>query len=921
MTGTADFRRRALSEASRYAGDDWVFVRELLQNARDAGAAVVDITVERHDGREVIRVRDDGCGMTYSHARRYLFTLYATSKRDQRDRAGRFGIGFWSILRFDPDRVVVRSAPAGGPPWQVRFSGDLERIERSDSELTRGTEVELGRVAGSEDLVHRVWRAVRRDARHLRRLGSDDDVLEVRVNSRPATSGIELAAPSLVVRRRGLRVAAALAATPRVDLLAHGLRVRTAATLDELLTGPDAPHRRRLPRTGALMPRVILDSRRLQVLMARGDARSDRELRRSVELGRRAVRRLVSGQLDREANLGRVARAGARICALARSRPVGRIAAASAMVALLALGGRWVLDRPRPEASIAATSTAAVGVGGVDRASAVLDPAAAERYLGPTVERLRPVAPAIDLTFRPPAKEPMFAVIRVAGLDASGRVVAAERRVASAPPAPCTTGCLAVELNVAGDLRAVRLPIPTGHRLDPDSVVAERGGWAVGSAPDGVPIVVFDRPYEGVVRYRTGPAADLSPIAPAVWPPLPAGADEAARRWRGVTADHAARAAERWVAERVAYDSSDATVERHHSAARAGLDFGERCLEVGAGDCDVLNGLVASLLHRAGFDVRLSIGFIGSNGRVLPGLHAWVELRGADGSWRIADASRLAPRRPAMPGPIPAVPPSTDVIAEPPGTSASGPVGAMVNRTTAMWIALAIAAVAMIGGVGVRRRWVVDDVRWSNDADLAGLLRGALERPEAFGQIPELFTRPVVPTLSGGAIDLDRARALARRGRLGHSAEDTDLARQAGRHGWTVLDGRRDEASVVAVVLGAVDLDLWDRLIREGRADPIGDRLETALRAVGDRSRVVIGSDVPGGVAVLAGLGPATVTIDGASDLWHRVRTIAAKRPAAALFVLGEIVAGRLAMPANRRRCLVRRLAADCLVEHMEVGS
>ncbi|MGD8440765.1 MAG: ATP-binding protein, partial [Holophagae bacterium] len=412
MTGATDFRRRAFREARRYAGDDWVFVRELLQNARDAGAERVEITVERHGGRDVIRVRDDGCGMTYDHARRYLFTLYATSKRDQRDRAGRFGIGFWSILRFDPDRVVVRSAPVGGPPWQVRFSGDLERVERSAAALPRGTEVELGRTAGSDDPAHRVWLAVRRNARHLKRLGSDDAVLEVRVNSRLATSAIDLPAPSLTVRRRGLTVAVALGATPRVDLLAHGLRVRTAATLDELLTGPETTRRRRLPTSDELVPQVIVDSRRLQLLMARGDARTDRELRRGVALGRRAVRRLVRGQLDRAAGLGRLARAGARAAALIRGRPVRRFAAASVVVALVAFGARWAFNRPRPVASVAAGSAAALGPGGVGRPAAILDPSAAEWYLGPTVDRLWPVVPAIDLTYRPPTRAPMFAIVR-----------------------------------------------------------------------------------------------------------------------------------------------------------------------------------------------------------------------------------------------------------------------------------------------------------------------------------------------------------------------------------------------------------------------------------------------------------------------------------------------------------------------------
>ena len=116
-----DFRERARVEADRYGPDPWIFVRELLQNARDAGASAVVIEVDERDGLTRIRCRDDGEGMSYEHARRYLFSLYASSKEARRNQVGRFGVGFWSILRFDPTRIVIRSCPrsdAGGA-WQI----------------------------------------------------------------------------------------------------------------------------------------------------------------------------------------------------------------------------------------------------------------------------------------------------------------------------------------------------------------------------------------------------------------------------------------------------------------------------------------------------------------------------------------------------------------------------------------------------------------------------------------------------------------------------------------------------------------------------------------------------------------------------------------------------------------------------------
>ena len=91
------FRERARLEADRYGPDPWIFVRELLQNSRDAGANAVAFTVGERpasDGSdkvvEWVACQDDGEGMTFEHARRYLFALYASSKEDRTNQAGTF---------------------------------------------------------------------------------------------------------------------------------------------------------------------------------------------------------------------------------------------------------------------------------------------------------------------------------------------------------------------------------------------------------------------------------------------------------------------------------------------------------------------------------------------------------------------------------------------------------------------------------------------------------------------------------------------------------------------------------------------------------------------------------------------------------------------------------------------------------------
>jgi hypothetical protein len=288
----------------------------------------------------------------------------------------------------------------------------------------------------------------------------------------------------------------------------------------------------------------------------------------------------------------------------------------------------------------------------------------------------------------------------------------------------------------------------------------------------------------------------------------------------------------------------------------------------------------------------------------------------------VADASGVTPvgRRGESGLPELANGVSADGGLEKPEEDRAGVVAA--HRVVA--IAAVVGAAGLLVGIGVRRRLVVADVRWSESPDLARLLRGALERPEAFGETPGLFARPVVPVI-GGAVDLETARSLAQRGRLGTTTGPSGLAERVARSGRPVIDGRSDAGSEVASVLAAVDLDRWDNLLTGSGRHPIADRLETALDALGVPCRVLTAAGGGDDVAVidgwLAGLGGRPVAaVDAGSELWRRVVELEADQPRAAVFVLGEAVLSRLRVARHRRRKALRRLAADCLVEHGEAG-
>jgi len=912
-----------------------VFIRELLQNSRDAGATRVDLTIERRGGRDRIVCRDNGCGMTFDHARRYLFTLYASSKTNERNAAGRFGIGFWSVLRFCPEEVVVRSAPVGKIGWQVRLQGDLGEIDLRELPLDPGTEIELLRPVRGADPEPEVWRAVRRDARHLRCRDRDGKILEVHVNSRLATDEIRLDPPSLAFVRRGLRGAVALADRPRVDLLAHGLRVRTTATLDELLTQPDERRRRRSSIPNGLAPRLILDSRRLRVLMARGDARTDRELRRLVAAGRKGVRRLVRGQLDQEAGLGPFGRAAMRCRELVSPSRVGRLGAGLAAVALLACGVWWLAG---------SRSGQSVGFGPVvpetvdemlHSPGAILRAETAARYRGPAVEPFEPRPNRLSLHYRPSTAAPLLAVFRVTAMDDEGRV---EKPAEASGLRPylggvCRASCIDISVDLDGVAGKIRLPVPTGHVLDPASLRLDGGSATLWAAADGGPVLEVDGALRGRAHYRTGPGADRQPFSQGLWPDLPADAAEVASRLRQIPANEAARRARDWVRRHVAYDNSELTVERHRKATRDGLTFAERCLAVGGGDCDVQNALLAAILARAGFSVRMAVGFVGSEGRALPGLHAWVEVRDGAAVWRSIDASRGG--QPATPGSgVDGVPqggktesPSLGIEAQTkPPPSGLRRIGMPHQRAAAIILVFGLTAMGVV--LVVRRRWKVRHIRSTATPNLVGLLRGALARPEAYADVPALFSRRVVPLLAGasgaGAISLDRARSLARRGRLAVSGISSDLARRVVASGLPVIDGSHPEGGVVSATLGAVDLDRWDGIMNRSDSHPIARRLERAAAAVGETWRVVICPDLGEEIEVLsgplAGLGRRStmIAVDAGGSVWQRAIRLETDTPSAALLLLADSVVDLLGTPPETTGRVVSVLATEAVIERAE---
>lgn len=652
------FRSRALHEGERYGEDPFVFLRELAQNARDAEASRIEVELrEDPDGFE-LSFGDDGRGMSFEEARRFLFRLYASSKEGVSESAGRFGVGFWSILRFDPVGFRIESGQEGR--WAVECSGDLSRIEPveplSDGP---GTRIVLRRRRQSDDgdLLGRVGERLSHYCRYLRRAGRQRRALPVFYNGRSINEAMTLDGPvTLSFSSREAEGVVGLGPEPRVELYARGLWVTTVSVLEEL--EPNASTRRPAAPGEGLAPVVILNSDALEVVLSRDEPVDSRALRRLLRLARARVDRLVEHAIEGVAPRGFFERSRDALRRLVRSL------GGPAMTAVLA---GWALVLIASVVALVALSRAPAALEQAARRPVSVAPAATPTlgqpyrpitgYRGATIDVPSPGGNDWSLTVD--SDEVLY--FRALSLDhydpTSGWQQRVDRARTPHPPFECGDACSNVEMAVGAVAGPLVIPVPTGYRLDPASVTWNgepvRELWLdeVGEAS----AMVRSRGMS-VLRYRIGPSTASEPTAVAApqRAPLSRKWARVVQRARRQRPRAAVPAITREVRRGIQYDVSPETASRFER--HRGL-WSERVVAVGAGDCDVKNGLNVLLLRRLEIPARLAVGMVALGGRARSGLHAWTEWYDA-GRWRVADATgrppAVAPPRLAVSGPDPA---------------------------------------------------------------------------------------------------------------------------------------------------------------------------------------------------------------------------------------------------------------------------
>lgn len=898
-TSARDFLSLAEREASRYGNESMVFLRELLQNARDADANKVVIDVSTADNQEMISVTDDGRGMAMDHARRFLLTLYASSKRRTTDVAGRFGVGFWSILRFRPTEITIRSRVKDEPEgWQIIFDSALNVVDHRSCPMARGTSVVLKRAAQTDDLEESVWELIRRDSRHLRRRDDPDALMDVTVNGRRATEPMEPEEPGLSFRRSGIRGVVSLGSAPQVTLLAHGLKVCSAAFVDDLVLRPGrrSPKAHRLPASG-LSPQVVVDSDRLAVLMDRGDVAQDRHLVRVARVIRSEIRRLCEMELERLAPRSLSRRLSDAVVRYWTKVGVGILVLAGLVV------GSWGALELAPK--FFPTPTIEVPGGRTSEIEPYFDRSA--NYGGPVNDSIDGVGISPALKYRPTDMQLYLAAFRIYGIDDAGRPLRSELPLRLAEDIGSVGGeSIEFELNYQATARLIRVPVPTGYSVDRSSVRINGKITDLWMTQDDEPAVQLAGEGHGQISYRTTEGPEVGRGIER-WPIVPGSVRRMASDLRSLPPQQRIGQAINLVRSSLQDlgSNDDSTLD---DVAVNG--FMARVFQDGWGDCDVVNTVLAAVLSESGLSSRLAIGWVGVGGVPVAGLHAWVEVDLGGGRWMPADATlpRLSE--------LSASPDSNREPIKAPVASAVQPRSGGAPLTSAMWWGLFAAILAGTGAmvgmrIRVRRHYLLPA-----DPDPGPLVESLVRDRERWPGYKRAIRRPLVPGQGQDNYSLAAIEKAASLSRLFVAGSQNTWNGRIEDRGGLIIDGKTRAGRVAAAASGALDLDRWQPIWEQSGPSRLCREIQEALRGAGLFIEIQNGADVPGGTMGLSVGGGCHgwVVIDEHHFDWLRCRELIQSQHNEAIFRAADLVIAALPVAGPRVKQALAELARSTLV-------
>ncbi|MEN8222043.1 MAG: ATP-binding protein [Acidobacteriota bacterium] len=617
-----------------YISDPWVFLRELAQNSRDSGALEIKIDPGGHGSEnEVVIFSDNGNGMTYRDAQRYLFRLYSSSKFKESSSIGMYGVGFWTVMKYKPDEILIESYSVEEEKWAVVLGRDLKH-RRTECKLSNfGTRITLVRKKKNPDyeiFCRQLEEGARKYCRFLDRKNEKGKLLPVIFRGKLISEGLKAdEGISLKYGGRNFEGVVKLGEVPHVSILTGGIPAWEGFTLDELsLVNNIDPNSSNYMKSG-IAPVFHINGRNLKVNMSRREVIDDSSLQDILKKSRKALNELVQICSDHAYPRTRLLRIWYRIKKTYREITSSYLKIILAVLILVIPLEVYILNRILPAGSANEATPDVVNVEGYRQYSAVVD------KLGPGVVADIRYAPEQNVWLK------MFTAPdynRVRGFVWDG--LANYVRPSASQNISGEKFIIKMTIRNGGD---VFLPHPSGYRIDERSIKI-RGHSRIRLKRSGSGEVIVNVPghnksleYTSIrVEKEEDPGYQNKYLD---FPESIRFPDEIEASIKGLFYQSMKNKISKSIKIAnilVDYDISDGTAG-YYRTLHGSRNWLKKVLEIGAGDCDVINGVLCLILRKSGIRSKLVVGLIGEKGYVLSSLHSWVEYY--DNGWKRADAT------------------------------------------------------------------------------------------------------------------------------------------------------------------------------------------------------------------------------------------------------------------------------------------
>ncbi|MCU0287003.1 MAG: ATP-binding protein, partial [Acidobacteria bacterium] len=650
-----EYRKWIEAGLKDYGNDPWFFIRELAQNSRDAGAQKIFIKADHTpEKNEILIFEDDGLGMSFNHAVKYLFRLYASSKAKEKYAAGRFGIGFWTVLKFNPTKIIIESC-FKKEKWGVEIDTSLNAAQIS-TDLTRGVRITLIRPAEEKNrtaFLYHIEESLNRYCSYLRKINRNASLLPVFFEGKIISGPMKLPGPvTLSFKNRFAEGVVGLGPQPQVNLYARGLPVWQGASLEELSHTPPSQKPGSYTDTSksakmamGLAPVYLVNGNILDVSISRRKVIDNRALQRVKETAEDALSKLVEIAADMISPRNFFFRSWRQFRKNASNiiRSPWKLILALLIILLpleYVLIKSFFKNKPDPV-----------------RPAIISLQKENNRYTGGSVktagQRLK-----VDLTYQPPVST-WFKLYHVETYrQASGFTqdfqLLSTAFLSATPAVDCGRKTIIVSFNTH-EKGQLLLPRPLFYYIDPYSITingillnpVKYDAHSSGG-------ILIDVPYSGVLHYRCCPPVEqpesdvlsIETLKRTTELPSTLFMPESINRelmnsLNGTTAQKIHTAIE--LTKRfIKYSDSIEIAKKYDNTFSLFQpnDWLQKVIRIGAGDCDVLNGAAVVFLRCMAVPARLVVGLTGENGQVLPGMHAWAEY--FDNGWQILDVTAYA---------------------------------------------------------------------------------------------------------------------------------------------------------------------------------------------------------------------------------------------------------------------------------------